>query len=75
MTKMLRKHKFKIGQRVRPSNDGITRSIFARTRWDASGVVTKVDRFNFPTVLWDYRKTTSGYHPNFIRPDRRRRSR
>jgi hypothetical protein len=28
---------------------------------------------NCPTVLWDYRKTPSGYHPKFIAPDRRRK--
>lgn len=70
---MLGKHKFKVGQRVRPSTEGIKAMIFPRTRHNQSGEVTKVDRFNSPTVLWEGRKTASGYHPDFIEPDRRRR--
>lgn len=69
---MIGNHKFKVGQRVRPSDHATTRNVFAKTRWHASGVVTKVDEFNFPTVLWDYRRTGSTYHPLFLRPDRRR---
>lgn len=67
---MLGKHKFRVGQRVRPSKEGIAACLF-RIRPDRSGVVTKVD-VNTPTVLWDGRKTTSGYHPDFVEPDKRR---
>jgi len=70
---MLGKFRFRVGQRVRPSRVGIEACIFPGTRKDKSGVVTKVDRFNSPTVLWDGRKTVSEYHPDFIAPDRRRR--
>ena len=69
---MLGKHKFRIGQRVRPSEEGIKARIFPKTRQLQSGVVQKVDRFNCPTVLWNGRRTGSSYHPNFIEPDRRR---
>lgn len=72
---MLGKHKFRIGQRVRPSKEGIDAHIFAKTRQQATGIVTKVDSFNYPTVLWSYRKTASGYAPYFIEPDRRRKTR
>lgn len=68
---MLGKHKFRVGQRVRPSKEGIEANLFARTRQQATGVVTRVDEFNCPTVLWSYRKTPSGYAPWFIAPDRR----
>lgn len=67
---MLGKHVFKVGQRVRPSAEGIAANLFKR-RPNRSGIVQKVDRFNSPTVLWDGRKTASGYHPDFIEPDRR----
>jgi hypothetical protein len=66
--------RFRKGQRVRPSEAGKRGLIFPRTRWDQSGVVLKVDEFNAPTVLWAGRKTPKGYHPDFIRPDYRRRS-
>lgn len=69
---MLGRFKFKVGQRVRPSAEGIEAHIFPKTRHNQSGVVQKVDRFNCPTVLWERRKTASGYHPRFIAPDRRR---
>ena len=69
---MLGSFKFKIGQRVRPSKHGIAANIFTKTRRNQSGIVQKVDRFNSPTILWDGRKTTSGYHPCFIALDRRR---
>lgn len=72
---MLGRFRFRVGQRVRPSADGIAANIFPKTRHDQSGVVQMVDRFNSPTVLWDGRKTAKGYHPNFIAPDRRRSSR
>lgn len=69
------KYKFRVGQRVRPSTDGKGANLFPRTRWEQSGVVVKVDQWNSPTVLWDGRKTSSSYHPVFIRPDYRRRPR
>lgn len=65
-------HKFKVGQRVRPSQYGKERYIFTKTRFEQTGVVTKVDEFNSPTVLWEGRKTASHYYPGFIEPDRRR---
>lgn len=65
---MLGKHRFKVGQRVRLSDYGRLRNILLRSRQDARGTVTKVDQFNSPDVLWDHRKTTSGYHPDFIEP-------
>lgn len=70
---MIGKYKFRVGQRVRPSKKAIEALIFARTRHNATGVVMKVDKFNGPTVLWEYRKTVDRYHPDFIAPDRRRR--
>jgi len=66
-------HKFKVGQRVRPSQYGKDRYIFPKTRHDQTGVVTKVDEFNSPTVVWEGRKTPSSYYPGFVEPDRRRR--
>ena len=72
---MLGKHKFRVGQRVRPSPEGKAALLFMRKHLDASGVVTKVDEFNSPTVLWDHRKTACSYHPDFIGPDRRTRNR
>jgi hypothetical protein len=69
---MIGKHKFKVGQRVRPSAYGIGRHIFLRARVKQSGKVMKVDEFNSPTVLWDGRKTAKSHHPDFIEPDRRR---
>lgn len=70
---MLGKHKFKVGQRVRPSDEAIAAFIFPKTRHSQTGVVMKVDRFNAPSVLWDGRKCTRTYHPDFISPDRRGR--
>jgi hypothetical protein len=67
------KHRFRVGQRVRPSKEGIAGRIFTKTRHLQSGVVTKVDRFNSPTVRWDGRKTAIGYWAGFIAPDHRRR--
>lgn len=69
---MIGKHKFRVGQRVRPSAEGKIACIFPRTRENQTGVVTKVDKFNSPTVLWEGRKTASGYYAGFIEPDRRR---
>lgn len=63
---------FRVGQRVRPSKHGIEHCLFARTKHDQSGVVTKVDKWNCPTVLWDGRKTATTYAAPFIDPDRRR---
>lgn len=70
------KHKFKVGQRVRPSKHGIERLIFPGTyrgveKATASGVVVAVDEFNSPTVRWSYRKTKARYYGGFIEPDRR----
>jgi hypothetical protein len=70
---MLGKHKFKVGQRVRPSQEGEDAYIFRRKHFDRTGIVTKVDKFNCPTVLWEGRKTASGYYAGFIQPDRRRK--
>lgn len=71
---MLGKHKFRVNQRVRPSDYSIGRCIFSKTRQAQSGVVVKVDRFNCPTILWEGRKTPYSYHPDFISLDRRRRT-
>lgn len=69
-----KKHKFRVGQRVRPSRAGIENDIFTGSRQLQSGMVVKVDQFNCPTVLWDGRKTPRGYHPDFISIDGRRSS-
>lgn len=69
---MMRKHKFRVGQRVCLSAYGRERNTMPRHRRDASGVVTKVDEFNSPTVRWDYRRTGSSYFAGFIEPDKRR---
>jgi hypothetical protein len=66
-------HKFRVGQRVRPSQYGKDRCIFTKTRHNQTGVVMKVDEFNSPTVLWEGRKRSSSYYPGFIEPDRRRK--
>lgn len=66
------KHKFKVGQRVRPSQYGKDHFIFPKTRHEQTGVVTKVDEFGCPTVLWEGRKTPFGYFGGFVEPDRRR---
>lgn len=71
---MLGKHKFKIGQRVKYTQHAKDSCLMPRTRRDAQGVVVKVDEFNCPTVLWDYRRSTSGYHPAFIEPVRKKRA-
>ena len=70
---MLGRYRFRPGQRVRPSKEGIAAFLFAKAKHQQSGVVIKVDRFNCPTVLWDGRKTASCYHPEFIARDQRRR--
>ena len=66
------KHYFRVGQRVRPSGYGIKKLIYARTKHDQSGVVTKIDKFGDPTVLWSGRKTPLGYYQGFIEHDRRK---
>lgn len=70
------RYKFKVGQRVRPSDEGIRHNIFKGTyrgvdKSKASGVVIAVDQFNSPTVRWSYRKTGVRYYGGFIVPDRR----
>lgn len=67
-------HKFKVGQRVRPSEYGIGRNLFPKTRHNQTGVVVKVDEWNSPTVRWEGRKGASSYFSGFIAPDRRRKS-
>ena len=62
------KHKFQVGQRVRPSKDGQDANIFKRKHWNTYGIVTKVDEYNSPSVLWTHRKTSSSYYPGFIEP-------
>lgn len=71
---MIGRHRFRVGQRVRLSPEARTRSLLPKCRRDATGIVTKVDEFNCPSVRWEHRKTASSYHPDFIEPDRRRRS-
>ncbi len=66
-------HKFRVGQRVRPSTCGIESFIFPKTRHLQTGKVVKVSRWNDPTVLWEGRKTPYSYNANFIAPDRRRK--
>ena len=70
---MLGDYKFKVGMRVRPSVEGIEALIFPGTRYFQTGIVTKVDEFNCPTVLWQGRKVARSYHPRFISRDYRRR--
>jgi hypothetical protein len=53
---------------VRPSDYGRAAGLFKEKH--KRGIVVKVDEFNDPTVLWDHRKTASGYHPDFIEPVR-----
>lgn len=67
---MTKKPWFKVGQRVRLSKYGINSRLYAGSK--RSGVVTKVDERNSPTVLWDGRKTADKYYAGFIEPDRRR---
>lgn len=67
-------HKFRVGQRVRPSTYGIESFIFPKTRHLQTGTVLKVDKWNSPTVLWEGRKTPDSYNANFIAPDRRRKA-
>lgn len=65
---MLGRHKFTIGDRVRPSPNGRAANIFHPKHHKSLGTITQVDEFNTPTVLWDHRKTTSRYHPDFVEP-------
>lgn len=69
---MLGKHKFRVGQRVKLSQEGRDSLIMPKSRRDIHGTVTKVDRFNSPSVKWDHRRTESGYSPYFIEPVRKR---
>ena len=69
---MIGKHKFRVGQRVRPSQEGKIARIFPKSRAEQSGIVQKVDKFNSPTIVWDGFKTPKGYYAGFIEPDRRR---
>lgn len=69
------RHKFRVGQIVRPSVEAIAANLFRRAHYQRRGIVKKVDRFNCPTVLWEGRKTASSYHPDFIRPARKREAR
>jgi hypothetical protein len=74
--RLMRRHKFKVGQRVRPSQYALKRGMFRGTyrgadKSKASGVVTAVDQFNSPSVRWSYRKTSNSYFGGFIVPDRR----
>lgn len=64
--------KFKVGQRVRPSQYGKEHCIFTKTRLDQTGVVVKIDPFGAPSILWEGRKTPKRYFAGFIEPDRRR---
>lgn len=73
---LMRRHPFKVGQRVRPSAHALQRGMFRGTyrgleKAKASGVVVAVDEFNSPTVRWSYRKTGARYFGGFIEPDRR----
>jgi hypothetical protein len=61
---------FKVGQRVKSSGEGNAATLF-RGHEKRRGTVKAVDKFNCPTVLWDGRKTTSSYHPDFIDPVRK----
>ena len=61
---------FRVGQKVRPSREGIAATLFKGKKALATGRVVKVDRFNCPTVLWEGRKTATSYHPDFIDPVR-----
>jgi hypothetical protein len=63
---------FRVGQRVKPSPEGIAANLFRRGKENVRGTVTKVDEFNSPTVLWDWRRTTASYHPDFIDPIRKK---
>lgn len=69
---MFGKHKFKVGQRVRPSPYGIKSLIFPKTRHMQTGKVVKVDKWNSPTIIWAGFKMPQRYFAGFIEPDRRR---
>lgn len=62
---------FRVGQRVRPSAYGIERLIFQPSKATRLGTVTKVDKYNCPTVLWDGRRTATSYYPDFVEAVRR----
>jgi hypothetical protein len=65
---------FRVGQKVKPSAEGIAATLFPGVKAKRIGAVTKVDEFNCPTVLWQGRKTASSYHPRFIAPLNKRKS-
>ena len=65
-------HNLKKGDRVRPSDYGIYRYIFTKTRFEMSGVVTKTELCSV-TVKWDGYKTTHSYYSGFVKKDRRRK--
>ena len=58
--------RFKVGQNVRLSRMGIRALCYKGQKAMRIGVVVKVDEFNSPSVLWDGRRTSSAYHPDFI---------
>lgn len=57
---------FKAGQRVRLSKMGVKALCYSGQKAMRIGTVIKVDQFNSPSVLWDGRRTSSAYHPDFI---------
>jgi hypothetical protein len=67
---MIGKVNLKVGQRVRPSEQGIAANLFPDRKAASTGVVKYADYY--PTVLWDGRKSGESYHPDFIAIDRRR---
>jgi len=74
--RLMKRHKFRVGMRVRPSRYALERGMFRGTyrgvkKSKASGVVVAVDEFNSPTVRWSYRRTGNRYFGGFITPDRR----
>ncbi len=78
ITMKVQRHRFKVGERVRPSKLGIERNIFSGTyrgvrKATASGTIVRVGDYNTPVVLWSYRKTSTSYWPTFISPDRRKK--
>lgn len=61
--------KFRVGDRVKPSQYGIVNNIYTVSGQNRRGTVTGVDKFNFPSVRWDGQKTTIKYHPSFVEHD------
>ncbi len=58
--------KFKVGDRVKLSPLGRRRCVIQRGKRTTKGIVVRVERGFFPAILWDYRKTASSYHPDYI---------